>query len=205
MGVYDVPAMDLIELISKDLKENKKVEEPAFIKFIKTGAHRERAPHREDWFYIRTASVLRRVYIDGPVGTQSLRTYYGGKKNRGTKPNKFRKSSGKLVRTCLQSLEKLGFLEKEEKEGRKVSGKGQKYLNEMAKSLQDRMQEITLNKEKERMERLKEKEQRTKIREEVRKMTEEVRKDQKKEKIVKKKEEKKEHKEEKKEKGKKKK
>jgi len=134
VSVYDVHAELLINEIAKDLKEKFKVERPAFATFAKTGVSKERAPQNPEWYYIRMASILRRVYVDGPVGVESLRTYYGGRKARGSKPHEFRKASGKIIRKCLQELEKLGFVEKDKnKEGRKIAGKGEKFLNEKAK------------------------------------------------------------------------
>ncbi len=134
--VFDVPADALIEEISKDLREKFKVLQPNYVNFVKTGASREKAPLRRDWFYVRMASILRRIYVDGSTGTGSLRTYYGGKKNRGVKPEKFYKASGKIIRNCLQELEKIGLIEKTKK-GRRVSAKGTSYLNKKAKELFD--------------------------------------------------------------------
>lgn len=133
MGIYDVPAGMLISEVAKDLKA--KLKKPAFTEHVKTGAHRERQPNDPDWFYTRAASVLYRVYKEGGTGTGTLRTYYGGRKNRGVKPEEKRKASGKIIRTCLQMLEKEGLLKKEKK-GRSVSGKGEKYLFEKAKTAQ---------------------------------------------------------------------
>lgn len=131
--VYDVPADMLIDEIAKDLKERRKVPEPGFASFAKTGAHRERAPQRRDWWHVRCAAILRRIYVDGPSGTERLRTYYGGREARGVRPHHFRKAGGKVIRTCLQALEKEGFLAKKEKTGRIVTKEGQKYLNDVSK------------------------------------------------------------------------
>ena len=57
--VFDVPADLLIEEIAKDLREVKKIEQPGFIIYAKSGSHRERAPLRKDWWYVRCASILR--------------------------------------------------------------------------------------------------------------------------------------------------
>ena len=65
--VYDVPADELIKLTAEKLKEMG-LQPPEFTKFVKTGVHKEKPPEDEDWWYIRCASVLRRIYIDGPVG-----------------------------------------------------------------------------------------------------------------------------------------
>lgn len=134
VSVFDVHPELLIQETARDLREKFNIKKPAFADFVKTGANKERAPLDPEWYYVRMASILRRVYVDGPVGVESLRTYYGGRKARGTKPHEFRKASGKIIRLCLQELEKLGFVEKDKnKEGRKITGKGEKYLAEKAK------------------------------------------------------------------------
>ena len=133
MGIYDVPAARLIIEVAKELKNT--IKEPQWTPYVKTGAHRERTPDSPDWFYTRSASVLYQTYKNGNSGTGRLRTYYGGRKNRGVKPEEKRKASGKVIRTCLQSLEKAGFL-KNEKIGRSVSGKGEKLLYAKAKELE---------------------------------------------------------------------
>lgn len=134
VSVYDVHPELLIQETAKDLKEKFKVPKPAFADFVKTGVNKERAPASQDWYFVRMASILRRVYVDGPVGVESLRTYYGGRKSRGSSPHRFRKASGKIIRLCLQELEKLGFVEKDKnKDGRKITGKGEKFLNEKSR------------------------------------------------------------------------
>ena len=134
LGIFDVPATALIDEIAKDLKQQG-MHAPAWSVFAKTGMHRERAPDRVDWFQVRIASILYRVFKDGPVGTESLRTYYGGRKARGTRKHHFYKSSGKIARTCLQLLEKQGYIKKAKK-GRVVTGKGQNFLNKKAKQVE---------------------------------------------------------------------
>lgn len=135
-SVKDVNPHALINLVAKDLKENKSVKMPEFAAFVKTGSHRERAPDNPDWWFMRMASILRKVYITGNVDVNSLRNYYGGRKNRGVRPEIFRKAGGKIIRVCLQDLEKLGFVKiSENKKGRIITSQGQKYLDKMASSL----------------------------------------------------------------------
>jgi len=132
-NVKDVPAQIMIAEIAKDLKNNKKVLAPDFAKFVKTGSNREKAPQDKDWWYVRMASILRKVAINDKTTVNSLRTYYGGKKNRGVKPEIFKKAGGKIIRVCLQDLEKLGFVTKSaEKKGRVITPQGQKYLDKIA-------------------------------------------------------------------------
>jgi len=131
MGVFDVQASALIKAISVDLKKQG-ITQPEWSFFVKTGSHTERAPDSPDWFFDRMASILYRIYKEGPLGTGSLRTYYGGKKRRGTKRPHHRKAGGKIIRVCLQNLEKQGLIKKAKK-GRVVTAKGQGYLNQRAK------------------------------------------------------------------------
>lgn len=139
---FDVPADSLISAVSKELKENDKINEPSWAQFVKTGVHKERRPENPDWWYIRTAALLRRVYVDGPVGLSRLQTKYGGNKDRGTNPEKFRKGSGSIIRTALKQLEEAGYVEKTE-EGRCITPAGQSYLDNKASELIKDMPELS--------------------------------------------------------------
>lgn len=133
--VLEVNAGKLIEQTAKTLREEYKVEPPEWVPYVKTGVSRERSPDRADWYYVRMASILRKFYLRGNIGVGRLRTYYGGKKNRGVRPEHFYKGSGKVIRCCMQELEKKGLLKKAEKKGRVLTPKGQKFLNEQAKKV----------------------------------------------------------------------
>ncbi|MEM3171181.1 MAG: 40S ribosomal protein S19, partial [Candidatus Hadarchaeales archaeon] len=98
-----------------------------------------RPPEQLDWWYIRGASLLRRLYLDGPVGVSRLRVYYGGRKNRGSAPEHFRKGGGKIIRTLLQQLERAGLAEKKEREGRKLTKKGAELLERLAREIKGGM------------------------------------------------------------------
>ncbi len=139
--VYDVPADLLISTIAKELIENKKVNPPEWAKFVKTGVHKERRPEDMDWWYTRCASILRRVYIDGPVGLNSLRSYYGGKKDKGCEPEKFAKGSGSIIRTALHQLEDAGYIAKI-KEGRIVTPAGKSFLDKTSNIVKKEVPEL---------------------------------------------------------------
>ena len=129
--VFDVPADLLINKVSEEFKNNDKIESPAWSDFVRTGVHKERKPENEDWWFVRTASIIRRVYIDGPVGVESLRTFYGGKKDRGVRPEKFKKGSGAIIRNALHQLEDAGYVEKVEG-GRVVTPSGRSFLDKIS-------------------------------------------------------------------------
>ena len=128
--VYDVKAEPLIKETAKELEEE--FEAPEWTQFAKTGAHKERPPEQENWYHIRAAAILRRIYTDGPIGVSKLRTIYGGRKNEGHGPEHHEKASGKVIRTALQNLEEAGLVETEEGEGRKITEEGQSFLDQKA-------------------------------------------------------------------------
>lgn len=129
--VYEIPSSKLISNVAEDLRINIKLKKPDWAEFVKTGAHRERQPDNSGWWWVRAASILRKVYIGGPVGVQRLRTAYGDRKHRGVKPEEFRRAGGKVVRTILREFDSLGFTEKSGK-GRKITKNGQSYLDKIA-------------------------------------------------------------------------
>ncbi len=132
--VYDVPADLLIQRVAEKLKEMEEFKPPEWAAFVKTGVHKERAPEQPDWWYIRVAAIFRKVYTDGPVGIERLRTVYGGRKRRGVEPPKFRKGSGSIIRKALQQLEKAGFV-RQTSEGRVVTPQGRSFLDKTAAEL----------------------------------------------------------------------
>lgn len=132
VNIYDVQAGKLIERVSEKLKD--KIKPPEWSKFVKTGVNKERPPQREDWWFMRSGAILRKVYKNGPIGVSKLRTAYGGKKNRGPRPNKFYKAGGKIIRKILQQLEEIGFIKKTKK-GRIITSKGESFLNKTAKEI----------------------------------------------------------------------
>ncbi len=128
--VYDVEAEPLIQEIADELEGE--FDAPEWTEYVKTGVHKERTPEQEDWYHVRAAAVLRKIYLDGPLGVSRLRTIYGGRRNRGHAPEHHGKASGKVIRTVLQDLESAGLVETEEGEGRKITEKGQSFLDEKA-------------------------------------------------------------------------
>ena len=132
--VYDVPADHLIRKVAEELKKRQEIKPPAWAAFAKTGVHKEMPPEDPDWWFTRAAAVLRRVYVDGPLGVERMRSFYGGNKNRGSKPNAFRKGSGSILRKALQQLEAAGLVI-HDKTGRRVSPAGMAFLDNMAQEV----------------------------------------------------------------------
>jgi len=128
---YDVEPNKLITKAAEKLK-GMKIPKPAFVGMVKTGAHASRPPQQEDFWYLRCASVLRQMYVNGTVGTQRLRRHYGGRKRRGVKPERHAPAGGSTIRKAIQELEKAGLLLKG-KSGRTLSPRGRKLMDEAAK------------------------------------------------------------------------
>ncbi len=126
VSMRDSDAKEVIAKTADILKNEMKM--PDWARFVKTGVSREKPPEQDDWWYVRSASLLRRIYIDGPVGVSKLRSFYGGSQNRGHKPSHFKKGGGKIIRVTLQDLQSLGYIETVPK-GRKITAKGQKLLD----------------------------------------------------------------------------
>lgn len=134
--IIDVPAKYLITELSNKLKDAEIIEAPTWSDFVKTGPDRERPPIQSDWWYTRAASILRKIYLEGPIGVERLRKYYGKRKRRGVRPPKKEKTGGKVIRKILQQLEAAGFVIKVRK-GRKINSKGEGLLSEITKQFKE--------------------------------------------------------------------
>ena len=127
----DVDSNKLIEKLAEKLGEIKK---PIFVGIVKTGSHNQRPPEQENFWQIRCASLLRHIYVNDHVGTNRLRRHYGGRRKRGVKPERHRSAGGSTIRKALQGLESAGYLIKT-KQGRKLTAKGRKLLDQTAKEI----------------------------------------------------------------------
>ena len=133
VNVRYVPPQVFIEELARYLKENvKEVRPPEWANFVKTGSHKERVPDDPDWWYKRCASLLRKLYLHGPVGVERLRTAYGGRKDLGLKREHFRKAGGAIIRKGLQQLEAAGLVKKVDGKGRMLTPKGYSLLDSLA-------------------------------------------------------------------------
>lgn len=130
--VKDVPAAEFVNTYAAHLKRVGTIELPPWVDTIKTAPRKELAPYDQDWFYIRIASIARKIYIRGGIGTGEFRKIYGGRKRRGMKPSHSSKASGGLIRNALQQLERLGIVEKDSRGGRRLTSKGQADMDTQA-------------------------------------------------------------------------
>ena len=130
---YDIPASTLIEKIANYLRKNvDEVTAPQWAYIVKTGVQAQRQPENPDWWYVRCASILRKIFIHGPLGVEKLRSQYGGRKDYGCKPEHAVKSGGAIIRKSIQQLEAAGFVETLGIRGRIATQKGRRLLQELA-------------------------------------------------------------------------
>ncbi len=140
---YDIPPSILIERLAKYLKDNiDSVRPPDWAPYVKTGVHAERAPQNPDWWYIRCASLLRKIYIRGPIGVEHLRSEYGGRKDRGTRPEHARKGSGAIIRKALQQLEEAGLVQTIKGKGRVVTPQGRSLLDSLSADIKRELEKV---------------------------------------------------------------
>ena len=129
--VYDIPADMLIKKLTEILK-SEDINPPTWISFVKTGVHADKPPQKVDWWYTRCASILRKIYLNGPISIADMRSIYGGGIARGYGIASHRYAGGAIIRNAVHGLEKLGYVEKVEKKGRIVTKQGMKKLDNIS-------------------------------------------------------------------------
>ena len=110
---------------------------------MKTGSHAERVPQNRDWWYVRCASLLRKVYIHGPVGLSDLKSAYGGRKKVGYSLAHHRDAAGSVIRKALQQLEGAGYVTKINGRGRVLTKEGMKRLDSLGKQIHKELIKIS--------------------------------------------------------------
>jgi small subunit ribosomal protein S19e len=136
MSIYIVEPGKLINALAEKLRDYPEIKPPEGSEYWKTAYYKELAPlDSENFWWIRCASLLRKVRKFGPIGVNRLRKHYGGinRKKRGL--NHSSKASGKIIRVALQQLEEANLLVSLEREGRKLTPEGVSLLERTAYEL----------------------------------------------------------------------
>ena len=136
MAVYDIEAQEFNLKLAEALKKIPEFKQPEWSKFVKSGPAKSRPIEDLDFWYKRSASILKQIYKKNIVGVNRLKTKYGSKKNRGYKPERFKKAGGKIIRTILQQADAAGLTEiakqvrgvRRKKPGRQLTQKGREFL-----------------------------------------------------------------------------
>ncbi len=138
---HDVPSSILINRLADYLKNNiDETKPPPWALFVKTGVYTQKAPQNQDWWYIRCASLLRKIYVKGPIGVERLRYDYGGRKDRGVRPEHARKGSGAIIRKALQQLETAGLVGAIDFRGRVISSEGRRLLDRLSTEIKKELE-----------------------------------------------------------------
>ncbi|MCK5342302.1 MAG: 30S ribosomal protein S19e [Candidatus Heimdallarchaeota archaeon] len=139
-----VPSKFLIEVIAEELRSNENIfQPPTWAEYVKTGVSRGNAPeNRKDWWYTRVASVLRKIYIKGPIGVIHLKKLYGGRKNRGSRPERSESGSGAIIRLAIHQLEKAGYVTIANTSGRIVTPAGRSFVDKLAMKAKEEIPEL---------------------------------------------------------------
>jgi small subunit ribosomal protein S19e len=133
--VNDVPADKLIEELAEQLKRVPEIEPPTWASFVKTGSHADRPPQDKDWWYVRAASLMRKVYLKGPLGVEKLESAYGGTKQVGYFPKHHRDAGSSAIRNLLKGLEKAELVAKHGTKGRVLTPKGVALCDKISKDI----------------------------------------------------------------------
>ena len=135
-GIRTIQAGKYNSLLASALKGYDEIKAPEWVLFVKSGHGKQRPIDDENFWYNRTASILRQIYLRGNagVGVERLRTRYGNRQDRGKQPPHFAKASGKILRLILQQGESAELLAKAsdgKAKGRVLTEKGKKLLEEI--------------------------------------------------------------------------
>ena len=138
---YDIPASILIERLAKHLKDEvDEIDPPAWTPFAKTGVHTQKPPTNPDWWFVRCASILRKIYLKGPIGIERIRQEYGGRIDRGARPEHASKGSGAVARNAIQQLQKASLVKAQKNEGRVVTNGGRQLLDRISTELKKELE-----------------------------------------------------------------
>lgn len=129
-NVFEADPQSLISAAAEKLKADG-VPRPDYVLYVKSGSGRERVPQSADFWYVRCASVLRQVYLNGPIGVSKLRTKYGSKKGHVVTRHHHYRSGGSIIKDAFDALEKKGYV-KSTKQGRVITPSGKSFLDKLS-------------------------------------------------------------------------
>jgi small subunit ribosomal protein S19e len=134
VSARDVPSARLISVLAEQVRSIPEVKEPEWALFVKTGSHAERPPTDSGWWFTRAASLLRKLYLHGPIGLSDLERAYGGTKALAYFPKHHRDAGGSSIRNVLKQLEQAELVAKTPK-GRVLTPKGRAMLDKASKGI----------------------------------------------------------------------
>ncbi len=132
-NVYEVDASELVRATAAKLKGVIK-QQPGYMYYVKSGASKERPPQDPDFWYVRSASLLRYIYTSGPVGVSRLKAKYGSRKEHEVHRKHHVDAGGSIITDSLNALEQASLVKKTKK-GREITPKGRSFLDKVGGEL----------------------------------------------------------------------
>ncbi|KAJ1421469.1 Winged helix DNA-binding domain superfamily [Sesbania bispinosa] len=130
--VKDVSPHEFVKAYSAHLKRSGKMELPEWTDIVKTARFKELAPHDPDWYYVRAASMARKIYLRGRSWCWCISEDLWWSQRNGSRPPHFCKSSGAIARHILQQLQNMSIIELDTKGGRRITSSGRRDLDQVA-------------------------------------------------------------------------
>ncbi len=132
-NIFEVKGDVLVRRVAIRLKDQK-IPRPSYIDYVKTSPSKERIPQDQDFWYFRCASILRQVYINGPIGVSRLRTRYGSNKSHTVTKHHHKRAGGSIIKDAFDALEKNNYIKKT-KSGRVIAPAGKSLLDKVSSEI----------------------------------------------------------------------
>ena len=86
-----------------------------------------------DWYYVRAASLARKIYLRGGTGVGAFTKVYGGTSHNSVRTPHFHKGAKGVIRHVLLQLAELDIVAKrKDQKGRWITRNGQRELDTIA-------------------------------------------------------------------------
>ncbi|MEM3670314.1 MAG: 40S ribosomal protein S19 [Thermoprotei archaeon] len=111
------------------------INQPEWARFVKTCPARIEVPKNPEWWYVRAASIMRKLALNGGMTIRDFEVAYGGKRSSGRRPEKFVPAAGGHLRRILKQLESAGLVESQKGSGRTLTAQGVALIRKVADEL----------------------------------------------------------------------
>ncbi|KCZ81505.1 hypothetical protein H312_01083 [Anncaliia algerae PRA339] len=128
--VHKLKASEFNSKVSQYLKKQNLITVPINYDVIKTSHGKQRAPQDPDWYYIRSAAVLRHLALsEEGLTVRYFAKKFGCSKNRGTRPSKHVNSYFSIIKNIFNAFEELQWIDNNNK--RNLTQKGKEELKKI--------------------------------------------------------------------------
>ncbi|MDG7048041.1 MAG: 30S ribosomal protein S19e [Nitrososphaerota archaeon] len=136
--VFDVKSDLLLKRASDYFKQSTILQPMPYLQYVKSGSHTTHQPINQDWWYIRAASLLRKVYTKGPISLKELEKEYGGRKRIGYRIAHHRDAGSSIIRKLLIQLQAANLVTKTPK-GRIITPEGRSLMDKLSAQVFEEM------------------------------------------------------------------